>query len=64
MFSRRNAFLGWLVWTFAKRRLRKKVGQAASGAPSRGRFGRLVAIAAGLLAVVVAAARKRSSSLR
>lgn len=64
MFSRRNAFLGWLVWTLAKRKLRKRVGQAAAtGSPRRGRLRRLVTVVAGLLALV-AAARRRSASAR
>ncbi len=60
MFSRRNAFLGWLVWKLAKRRLSRRVGQAATTTSPRRRFGRLATIAAGLVAVV-AAVRKRAS---
>jgi hypothetical protein len=59
VFSRRNALLGWLVWSMAKRRLRKRL-QRNGEAPRRRTLLRGVTVVA-VLAALAAVWAKRSS---
>ena len=61
VFSRRNAFLGWAVWTLAKRRLRKRL-RADGKAPRRRLLRGATAVAAlAVLAAVWAKALRRGA---
>jgi hypothetical protein len=60
MFNRRNAFLGWVVWKLAKRRLRQRLG-SEEGAQRRQRVFRIVTVV-GVLATLAALWSKRSSA--
>ncbi len=57
VFSRRNALLGWLVWSLAKRRLRRRL-HAEGAAPRRRRVLRAASAVAVLAALAAVWARR------
>jgi len=61
VFSRRNAFLGWLAWTLAKHQLRRAPSERP---PKRRRFLRAVTAIAVLAALAAVWARRSSGPPR
>ena len=55
MFDRRFAALGWLVWQFGKRYLRKRGRRALPGVQEGGRRGSPLLLIGGLLAAAAGA---------
>ena len=60
VFSRRNALIGWLVWSMAKRRLRKRLRRDGE-APRRRPLLRGVTVVAVLAALAAVWATRRSA---
>ena len=58
IFTRRNAFLGWIAWRIAKRTLKRRLGRVESSGRTRALIVGAVAASAGAALVL----RRRSAA--